>query len=344
MTPQISIIVPVYKVPIDLLRRCVESCVRQKNKSIEIILVDDCSPDNCGMICDELSRQYPNIKVIHKKQNGGLAAARNTGFYEARGKWITFVDGDDWIEADMCSIIPIEAENDGTELIFFAAYRDYNNIAEPFKFSYQNGEVFTGKACKQLQLDVMNYYKRLSTAYSKFFNREFLMNNGLIHNEELRMGLEGIDFNVRVFGELTKAVSLNKPLYHYVYNEESYTAVPNENRIKMLLLGLHAISDYIATRQNNSQLIQAFEDRALRSISDVALGIYFNPNFEIKYSERKTRLNVFLEDQLISNILYSGNGKGATRLQKFSLFCERKRLYFVLHLLGKLRIIRMRMK
>lgn len=344
MTPQISIIVPVYKVPRELLTRCVESCATQSNKSIEVILVDDCSPDDCGVICDSLSDKYQNVRVIHKEQNGGLAAARNTGFFAAQGKWITFVDGDDWIEADMCSIIPQGAEEDGTELVFFAAYRDYNNMVEALSFSYPNNKVYIDDECEKLQLDVLNYYKRLSTAYSKFFNREFLVKNELTHNEKLRMGLEGIDFNTRVFGELTKAVSINKPLYHYVYNEESYTATPNENRIKMLLIGLHAIADYIETRKDNTELKHAFEDRALRSISDAAIGIYFNPNFKLKYKERKKRLNLFLEDCLISDILYSGNGEYATKLQKFCLFCERKRLYLLLDVLGKLRIIRMRMK
>ena len=75
--PKVSIIVPVYKVPEIFLRQCIESCVNQTLKDIEIILVDDGSPDNCGKICDEYATKDNRIKVIHKI-NGGLAAARNT--------------------------------------------------------------------------------------------------------------------------------------------------------------------------------------------------------------------------------------------------------------------------
>lgn len=98
--PQVSIIVPVYKVPEGFLRKCVESCGAQTLEEIEILLVDDGSPDDCGSICDEYAAQDERIRVIHK-ENGGLCSARNAGCLAARGEWIMFVDGDDWIDPDM---------------------------------------------------------------------------------------------------------------------------------------------------------------------------------------------------------------------------------------------------
>lgn len=95
----ISIIVPVYKVE-KYIKRCVNSILAQTYKDIEIILVDDGSPDNCPEICDEFVEKYNNIHVIHK-QNGGLSSARNAGIDCASGEFITFVDSDDWIEADI---------------------------------------------------------------------------------------------------------------------------------------------------------------------------------------------------------------------------------------------------
>lgn len=94
----ISIIVPVYKVE-PFLRRCVDSLVNQTYHDLEIILVDDGSPDNCGKICDEYAATDSRIHVIHK-QNGGLSSARNAGLEVARGEYIAFVDSDDWVEAD----------------------------------------------------------------------------------------------------------------------------------------------------------------------------------------------------------------------------------------------------
>ena len=98
MSPLISIIIPIYKVPEKYLRKCIESAKKQTLKEIEIILIDDESPDDCGRICDEYAQDDKRIRVIHQK-NKGLCGARNSGVREARSKWITFVDGDDW-----CSI------------------------------------------------------------------------------------------------------------------------------------------------------------------------------------------------------------------------------------------------
>lgn len=97
--PKISVIVPVYKVE-PYLRKCLDSIVNQTYRNLEIILVDDGSPDNCGAICDEYAAKDGRIQVIHQ-ENGGVSATRNAGLDAATGDWIGFVDSDDWIEPDM---------------------------------------------------------------------------------------------------------------------------------------------------------------------------------------------------------------------------------------------------
>lgn len=96
--PLISVVVPIYKVE-DFLEKCVESLINQTYKNIEIILVDDGSPDNCPKMCDEFSKKDKRIRVIHKK-NGGLSDARNKGIDIAKGKYITFIDSDDYVSVD----------------------------------------------------------------------------------------------------------------------------------------------------------------------------------------------------------------------------------------------------
>ena len=94
----ISVIVPVYKVQ-DYLDECIESVVNQTYRDLEIILVDDGSPDRCPQMCDEWAKKDGRIRVIHKK-NGGLSDARNVGLDKAKGEYIAFVDSDDWVELD----------------------------------------------------------------------------------------------------------------------------------------------------------------------------------------------------------------------------------------------------
>lgn len=95
----ISIIVPIYNVEL-YLEKCIESIINQTYKNLEIILVDDGSTDSCGKICDEYAKKDNRIKVIHKI-NGGLSDARNKGMEIAKGKYIGFVDGDDYVASDM---------------------------------------------------------------------------------------------------------------------------------------------------------------------------------------------------------------------------------------------------
>ena len=97
--PKVSIVVPVYKAE-KYLVRCVKSLSNQTLKDIEIILVDDGSPDNCGHMCDEFEKTDSRIKVVHKK-NGGLSSARNAGLEVATGETVGFVDSDDDVELTM---------------------------------------------------------------------------------------------------------------------------------------------------------------------------------------------------------------------------------------------------
>lgn len=103
MDPMISVIVPIYNVE-KYLARCVDSIVNQTYKNLEIILVDDGSPDRCPQVCDDYAEKDSRIKVVHKK-NGGLSDARNAGMAVATGEYISFIDSDDWIETSMFELL-----------------------------------------------------------------------------------------------------------------------------------------------------------------------------------------------------------------------------------------------
>lgn len=111
---KVSIIVPVYKVE-KFLERCVESIIKQTYQNIEIILIDDESPDECPKMCDQYEIKDNRIKVIHKK-NGGLSDARNAGLDIASGEYIAFVDSDDWIESDFIETLYMNAEREKADI------------------------------------------------------------------------------------------------------------------------------------------------------------------------------------------------------------------------------------
>lgn len=133
---KISIIVPIYQED-KYIDCCIESIVKQTYSNLEIILVDDGSPDNCPQLCDEWGKKDSRIKVIHK-ENGGLVTARQAGMQEATGKYIGYVDGDDWIESDMYENMLKVMESEKTDIVITGFKKDlfdksiecYNNLEE----------------------------------------------------------------------------------------------------------------------------------------------------------------------------------------------------------------------
>ena len=114
MNERISIIVPVFNVE-KYLERCVNSLINQTYKNIEIILVEDGSPDLCPQMCDEYAKKDERIKVLHKK-NGGLSDARNAGLDVATGEYIAFVDSDDWVETDFIETLYKNAKSENADI------------------------------------------------------------------------------------------------------------------------------------------------------------------------------------------------------------------------------------
>ena len=111
--PLVSVVVPIYNVE-RFLRQAVDSILNQTLKDIEVILVDDGSPDNCGKICDEYAEKDSRVRVIHQK-NGGLGNAYNNGIAAAKGEYIGFVEPDDWIEPEMYEVMYENAKHYNTD-------------------------------------------------------------------------------------------------------------------------------------------------------------------------------------------------------------------------------------
>ena len=116
MIDKVSIIVPVYNIE-NYIRVRVESILAQTYESFELILVDDGSKDNSGILCDEYAAIDSRVKVIHK-ENGGVSSARNAGLQQAKGEWIMYVDGDDWIDPEMMTEMIAVADRECAALIF----------------------------------------------------------------------------------------------------------------------------------------------------------------------------------------------------------------------------------
>ena len=134
---KISVIVPVYKAE-DVLIKCVESILTQTYKNLEVILVDDGSPDHSGAICDQYVKKDNRVKVIHKK-NGGVSSARNCGLDVATGDYCTFVDSDDYIDPTMYENMMKKAKQFDCDVVMCDCVKEYGDRSEVYTHEIPSG-------------------------------------------------------------------------------------------------------------------------------------------------------------------------------------------------------------
>ena len=175
--PQVSVIIPVYKTEA-YLRKCLDSVLAQTLQDLEVILVDEGSPDNSGRICDEYADKYPNIRVIHK-ENGGLLQARLSGIAVANGKYLTFVDSDDWIQPDMYLPMVEQAELHSADIVAVGFTRDFGSRLEPFSNVVPSG-VYQKEDLEWLRETALFDVKTMTQAlapcvWAKLFRKELLL-------------------------------------------------------------------------------------------------------------------------------------------------------------------------
>jgi len=186
--PLISVIVPVYKVE-QYLERCVDSILKQTYQNLEIILVDDGSPDNCPAMCDAVAHRDDRVKVIHQ-ENGGLSAARNAGLRLAKGKYVMFVDSDDWLCLCACEKLAARAEEFNCDVVYAKKVKivgdaevhmskqpafDSRTVCDGKTFLVSNVRRGTMPMCAQYAL-----YKKEKLTQRGIFFRE-----GIVHEDEL---------------------------------------------------------------------------------------------------------------------------------------------------------------
>ncbi len=333
---KVSIIVPVYKVPEEYLRKCIESLTAQTLKDIEIILVDDGSPDNCGKICDEYASKDERIKVIHK-ENGGLSAARNTGFENAEGEYITFVDGDDWIDAEMCKVMYDKATEENVDLVICGISKDYGKERIPYEYLLQEGKVYRDADCKQLQVQLLMYNANMGAAYAKLIKRSVLSTYNILHDPVLSQGAEALEFNIRFFEHLKSAAFVKKHFYHYIYNDNSISSSHNEKNHELVVKCFEKIFKLIQKSDNKDQLIHWFYNRLLYVIITTAISGYFHPNNDESFNIKKTKYMKYLKQPIIANALKYKNRAGLSLQRKIVLFLIEHRMFRAIDILGKLR-------
>lgn len=215
---KVSVIVPIYKIQEKVLKKCIDSIINQTLEKIEIILVNDGSPDNCGKVCDEYAKLDKRILVIHKT-NGGVSSARNIGILKAKGIYIGFVDADDWIEKDFYKKMIDYAEKNVLDVVVSGFIKSLGNNKSWSLPKFRN-MIFNSVEAKFKLLERKVYgWSPCDKIY-----RKSIVQNKIFFDEKIKMG-EDLDFCWNVLTNIEKMgyIYLNK--YHYCYRKNSVTKI-----------------------------------------------------------------------------------------------------------------------
>ena len=216
MNPLISVIVPIYNVE-KYLARCVDSIVNQTYKNLEIILVDDGSPDRCPQMCDDYAEKDSRIKVVHKK-NGGLSDARNAGMAVATGEYISFIDSDDYVSDDFfeCLLDVMNKENsDIAECSVVKFYED--NRFDEFSDDLSVKTYDTQDAMSALIAENPFHQHVWNKLYKIELVKDIPYAVGKLNEDEF--------WTYRVFGRANKVARINKTMYYYFQRSSSIMGV-----------------------------------------------------------------------------------------------------------------------
>lgn len=225
--PLVSVIVPIYKVE-DVLARCLDSLCRQSLQNIEIILVDDASPDRCGKICEQYAARDERFRVFHHSKNRGLSIARNTGIAHASADYLLFVDSDDWVHEDFCKDAYECAIKHEIDIVVFC----YEKIGFPNTFFKRQLSVSRIPKGKKTGLEAIHFLLKGNgpatwTTWNKLYWKELFKTvcypPGYLY--------EDIGTTYKLVWRASSVYYLDKILYYHCFREGSITTLRTEKSV-----------------------------------------------------------------------------------------------------------------
>lgn len=305
---KISIVVPIYKVEL-YIKKCIENLIRQTYKNIEIILVDDGSPDNCGKICDEYAKKDTRITVIHKT-NGGLSDARNAGIHIATGEYVMLVDSDDFIELNSCEELVKIINKTQADII---AFKKANIFEDGKEQRTEDTEKYKEYTNSEAYVELIYGRNFEITAWSRIYKKNILK------KIPFPVGVLSEDFAIahKLFMSSNKIVFYDKTLYNYFIRNNSIMGNISRN---------HAIDLYNITNEVFKFQKKNFKEHILKIKT-----VHYNNLMKISYflknmkQDRETKKILKECEKKLREVKY-GEVELKTKIALF-LFKHNKKLF-----------------
>lgn len=238
---KVSIIIPVWGVE-KYISKCLDSLVNQTLEDIEIIVVNDGSPDNSQKIIDEYVKKYPDKVKSYIKENGGQGSARNYGLEVSTGEYIGFVDSDDFVELDMFEKMYNKAKQDKSDIVVCGSY----NVSEDY--SKKEKDVFV----TNYDTDLENVIFGKMAVWNKIYKRNIIIDNKITFKE--KVWYEDLAFTLKAIINSSKFSFIGEPLYDYLIRQGSTMNNSNVERNLEILQAFDDVLDYIYKNNKENYL------------------------------------------------------------------------------------------
>lgn len=340
---KVSVVIPVYDVE-KYIKKCVNSIVNQTYKNLEIIIIDDGSTDNSAKICDELGHRDKRIKVIHKK-NEGLGLTRDKGICEATGKYIYFIDSDDYINRNTIERCVELAEKNNLQIVTFGAESIDNNgkiISETIPSS--NSQIYAGEDIKNKIFPIIlgnNEVKfdgisnLIGSAWASFYLLDFIRKiDWKFVSERIYLSEDVFSF-LSLYNYVTRIGIISETFYYYRKNEKSLTHVYVKDKFnrnnKFLIEGLK-----ICEKNNyNTEIIVGLKKYYIANTFGILKSLIAS---SMSKEEKEDELKKIVNDKILQNLLKSYNLRSEKGRRKIFLLMLKKKRLFIIKLMLEFKI------
>jgi glycosyltransferase involved in cell wall biosynthesis len=323
---EVSIIVPVYNAQ-KTLDKCLGSILNQSFNNFEIILINDGSTDNSKVICDKYAEADHRIKVIHKK-NQGVSHTRNIGLDNTTGKYIQFVDSDDWLEEKTLERL-IDFMDGNTDIVM-CGYKRVLMEGNTYKLEK---DIYTKDTIDVKVRDFLRdyyYYFEMGLMYAlwnKLFKREIIQNNNIRFNENLSLG-EDLLFNIEYMLNCEKITNTCETLYNYVIfdNDKSLSTRFNPKRLEAQVMMYTNIIDMLNKfgqfkDENEEYFRKGFSKAIIGSVKN-----YLNKGPDTREEKRRYLESIYQNQNIMKNISLFGNGSLVKNIIAFLMLIKSKNI------------------
>ena len=318
---KISVIIPVYNVE-KYIKRCLDSVINQTYNNLEIILVDDDTPDNSGFICDEYAEKDERIKVIHK-ENGGVSTARNAGLDIATGEYITFVDPDDYLALDIYEKVILEFSENETDIVNFS-FAVIDDEGEKEKVVYNEKKIV---GFDDLLFSMLTVNSSMSIC-NKVYKKSVILDEKLLKDIKIA---EDMYFNACCYRKAKSMIVCEDIGYFYYQRQES---VMHEKSDKAMLDELT-----IYNKVRNEKIDKRCKKEIEYLISNMCITLFLNFGVKNAHKEIRHEIENYIRKNAWKFILYKSKRNKALKLKRMYI----KKIYAFLIWLnpeGMLRIYR----